>query len=75
MNHKDWKNKALFGRLLENFGYEAPEGTEEELEEQCPAGEDEEELMEGDEVVEGSDDLEEKKIREAIRKAINKTLK
>jgi len=106
MNHKDWKNKAIFGRLMENFGYKQPieeiaghigecgeahpdmehdaymeaqnmrlaEG-EEELEEQCPAGDDEEELMEGDEVVEEPDDLEEKKIREAIRKAIKKTLK
>ena len=24
MNHKDWKNKALFGRLMEGFGYKAP---------------------------------------------------
>ena len=23
MNHNDWKNKAIFGRLMENFGYKA----------------------------------------------------
>ena len=93
MNHKDWKNKALFGRLMENFGYEAPEDTEEELDEgaghpgkSCDEVHEDEEhqvwqerhdmrISEGDEVVEESDDLEEKKIREAIRKAIKKTLK
>ena len=32
MNHKDWKNQAIFGRLMESFGYEAPE-EEESLEE------------------------------------------
>ena len=25
MNHKSWKNQAIFGRLMESFGYEAPE--------------------------------------------------
>jgi hypothetical protein len=24
MNHKDWKNQELFGRLMENFGYKQP---------------------------------------------------
>ena len=24
MNHKDWKNQELFGRLMENFGYKKP---------------------------------------------------
>tara|TARA_R110002073_G_scaffold155759_1_gene311082 strand:- start:21 stop:986 length:966 start_codon:yes stop_codon:yes gene_type:complete len=39
MKHSEWKNKALFGRLMENFGYGAPE-------------EDETALEEGEEVVE-----------------------
>ena len=28
MNHKDWKNEALFGRLMESFGYKTPETNE-----------------------------------------------
>jgi|TARA_R110002074_G_scaffold90420_2_gene198277 hypothetical protein len=30
MNHNDWKNKAIFGRLMENFGYKANETVNEE---------------------------------------------
>ena len=28
MNHKEWKNKAIFGRLMESFGYKAPKSEE-----------------------------------------------
>ena len=28
MKHSEWKNKALFGRLMENFGYKAPKQEE-----------------------------------------------
>jgi hypothetical protein len=42
MNHKDWKNQATFGRLMESFGYEAPE-EEEESEEVVEEGDDLEE--------------------------------
>ncbi len=28
MNHKDWKNEAIFGRLMESFGYNAPKVNE-----------------------------------------------
>ncbi len=38
MNHKDWKNQAIFGRLMESFGYEAPE-EEKEGEEVVEEGE------------------------------------
>ena len=93
MNHKDWKNQALFGQLMENFGYKQPieeiAGHIGECGEAHPDMEHEDymnaqniRLAEGDddaeeleEVVEESDDLEEKKIREAIRRAIKKTLK
>jgi len=30
MNHKEWKNNAIFGRLMENFGYKANETVNEE---------------------------------------------
>ena len=50
MNHKDWKNQAIFGRLMESFGYEAPE-EEKEGEEVVEEGEEPEE---GEEIVEAS---------------------
>tara|TARA_R110000824_G_scaffold28652_7_gene96080 strand:+ start:15253 stop:16233 length:981 start_codon:yes stop_codon:yes gene_type:complete len=28
MSHKDWKNEAIFGRLMESFGYNAPKVNE-----------------------------------------------
>ena len=56
MNHKEWKNKAIFGRLMESFGYKAlNEGEmvdevvekEEELDEaHCGRREDDEEELE-----------------------------
>ena len=58
MNHKEWKNQAIFGRLMESFGYKAlNEGEmvdevvekEEELDEaHCGRREDDEEVMEED---------------------------
>ena len=63
MNHKEWKNKAIFGRLMESFGYKAlNEGEmvdevvekEEELDEaHCGRREDDEEVME-EELEEGA---------------------
>jgi hypothetical protein len=52
MKLNEWKNQELFGRLLENFGYNAPKVTEEVVEEA-------EETEEGEEVVEEATDLEE----------------
>ena len=97
MNHKDWKNKALFGRLMESFGYESAGAIEEELDEAHCGRREDEELEEGvptvkaselddDDVKDGPGDMSvkdgklvnvtnEKKIREAIREAIKKTLK
>ena len=52
MNHKDWKNQAIFGRLMESFGYEAPEEEkegDEALEEVVEPEEGEEVVEEGEE--------------------------
>ena len=106
MNHNEWKNKAIFGRLIENYGYgplcegdmiddsaaeEAAEGEEaaaeaepsvstleeENLEEaEMPMKPDTEEDLDND----GDTDdevpafLDEAKLREAVRKAIKKTI-
>ena len=63
MNHKEWKNQAIFGRLMESFGYKTlNEGEmvdevvekEEELDEaHCGRREDDEEVME-EELEEGA---------------------
>ena len=56
MKLNEWKNQTLFGRLMENYGYKAPETAEEAddtLEEADNA------LGEGEEVVEEAEDLEE----------------
>jgi len=80
MNHKSWKNQAIFGRLMESFGYEAPEEDEEVVEET-------KELEEGEEVVEECGEAmpgeeggvyldETKEINEAkVRNIVRKTLK
>jgi hypothetical protein len=52
MNDKDWKNKELFQRLMENFGYEGDEGCsddeeEGEMLEECGFDDEEESLEEG----------------------------
>lgn len=87
MNHKDWKNQAIFGCLMESFGYEAPE-EEESLEEGEEVVEETKELEEGEEVVEGCvapvDDggdagvyieLAEGQVRKIIRQAAKKVFK
>ena len=53
MKLNEWKNQELFGRLLENFGYNAPKVTEEVVEEA------DETLEESEEVVEEAEELEE----------------
>ena len=90
MNHKDWKNKALFGRLMESFGYESSGAVEEELDEAHCGRREDEELEEGAKpdfldlnkdgdkeqpMADAAKDVDEEKIREAIREAIKKTLK
>jgi hypothetical protein len=83
MNDKDWKNKELFQRLMENFGYgggecglEGDEETLEEGEETLEEGE--EALEEGEEALEEGDrgqHISEAKIRSLVREAIKKAYK
>ena len=85
MNHKDWKNKAVFGRLMESFGYGEMEENNDALEEVVEP-EEEEALEEGEEVAEGCGDqepdhepdalafLDEDSVRKIVREAFKKTL-
>ena len=85
MNHKDWKNKAVFGRLMESFGYGEMEENNDALEEVVEP-EEEEALEEGEDVAEGCGDqepdhepdalafLDEDSVRKIVREAFKKTL-
>ena len=85
MNHKDWKDKAVFGRLMESFGYGEMEENNDALEEVVEP-EEEEALEEGEEVAEGCGDqepdhepdalafLDEDSVRKIVREAFKKTL-